>query len=85
MDPTIDVRRLRGLLAEHRIPHKDFAAACGLNPCFVSRVLAGGRAGELARIKMARGVAALGLSTESEVRRDIAGPRHAYRSELRPA
>ena len=59
------MQRLRGALAERRIRHKDFAAACGLNPCFVSRVLAGGRTGELARFKLARGVAKLGLDRQA--------------------
>lgn len=61
---NIDVGRLRGLLAERRISHTAFAAACGLNRSFVSRVLCGYRPGELARIKIERGLEALGLDRE---------------------
>ncbi len=61
---NIDVGRLRGLLAERRISHTAFAAACGLNRCFVGRVLCGCRPGELARIKIERGIKALGLDRE---------------------
>jgi transcriptional regulator with XRE-family HTH domain len=66
----LDVRRLRGLLAEAQITHKDFAAACGLSRAFFSHVLAGRvRPGELARLKMARlkmahGLHVLGLDRE---------------------
>jgi hypothetical protein len=46
-----DARRLRGILAEERITHARFAAACGLNQAYVSHVLTGRkRPGELACI-----------------------------------
>jgi transcriptional regulator with XRE-family HTH domain len=59
-----DIQRLRSILAERRISHTAFAAACGLNRSFVSRVLCGYRPGELARIKIARGLHALRLDGE---------------------
>ena len=61
-----DSRRLRGLLAEERITYTSFAAACGLSRAFLSHILAGRRLpGELARIKIARGLQRLGLDVEA--------------------
>ena len=60
-----DYRRLRGLLAEAQITHKDFAAACGLSRAFFCHMLAGRvQPGELARIKIERGLETLGLDRE---------------------
>ena len=65
---TQDYRRLRGLLAEQGITHKQFANVCGLSRVFLGRVLAGSvKPGELARIKIERGVQHLGLTMEREV------------------
>jgi predicted transcriptional regulator len=64
-----DMRRLRGLLAEAQISHTAYAATCGMSRRYVSRLLGGHiQPGELATIKMQRGLAALGLSDESEAR-----------------
>jgi hypothetical protein len=58
--PPFDARRLRRMLAERRITHVSLGAAAGLNPVFVSRILRGVSVpGELARIRIARGLRAL--------------------------
>ena len=58
-------RCLRGTLAARQIAHVTFARACGLDRTFVSQILTGSRVpGALARIKIARGIAALGLEEE---------------------
>jgi hypothetical protein len=60
-------RRLRGILAERRITHKQFARVCGLNRAYLGRVLCGTTpAGELAQLKIAQGIAALGLDKEAD-------------------
>jgi hypothetical protein len=64
---SLDIARLRGVLAARRITHTQFARACGLSIAFTSRVLCGYPAGELCRFKMARGLQHFGL--EAEVRR----------------
>ena len=65
-ETPIDVRRLRGLLAEAQIKHKDFAAACGLSRPWFCHMLAGRvQPGELARIKIARGLRAFRLDKEA--------------------
>jgi transcriptional regulator with XRE-family HTH domain len=67
MDP-IDPRRLRGLLAEAQVSHAALADASNLSRPYVSCILTGRvRPGELAAIKLARGLAVLGL--DREVRR----------------
>jgi hypothetical protein len=63
----IDFRQLRGILAMRMISHTQFATACELSRTFASRVLTGHPAGELARIKIARGMRRLGIG-ESEAR-----------------
>ncbi len=60
-ETEFDWRRVRGLLAERQISHGDFAEACGLTRPYISRLLNGFPAGELARIKLARGLAQFGL------------------------
>lgn len=65
MEHPIDVRRLRGILAERRITHRELARASGLARTYLSSILSGTmRPGELAQIKIARGIAALGLDNE---------------------
>lgn len=65
-DAPLDVRRLRGLLAEAQIKHKDFAKACGLSRPWFCHMLAGRvQPGELARIKIARGLRAFKLDQEA--------------------
>jgi hypothetical protein len=55
------------MLAERRISETAFATACGLSRGFVYHLLAERqRPGELARIKIARGLLALGLDREAE-------------------
>jgi len=64
---SFNARRLRGILAEERITHRRFAEVCGLNGPYLSRILAGSsEPGELAIIKIGRGLAALGLGLERE-------------------
>jgi hypothetical protein len=64
MDP-IDVRRQRGLLAEHRMTHRRFAQACGLGRPYTSQILAGSvEPGEVARFKLVVGLQRLGLDLE---------------------
>jgi hypothetical protein len=58
----IDMRSLRAELAARQITHTAFARTCGLSRVFVGRILAGNcTPGELGRIKLLRGVRALGL------------------------
>ncbi len=65
LSEPFDARRLRGLLAEAQIKHKDFAAACGLSRPFFCHMLAGRvQPGELARIKIERGIRTFGLGRE---------------------
>jgi hypothetical protein len=63
MDPTaINVPSIRAALARERISRAKFAAACHLSTLYVSHILSEQvRPGELARIKVHRGLAALGL------------------------
>lgn len=61
----IDVRRLRGALASDRIGRAEFARACGLSRPFISAVLTGSKQpGELAEIKLRRGLTKLGIIVE---------------------
>jgi hypothetical protein len=62
---SIDIPKLRGALAERRIAHRQFANVCGLNPRYLSSVLCGKPAGELALLKIERGMKALGLDREA--------------------
>jgi hypothetical protein len=60
--PAIDIPRLRGLLAERRITHRQFAQVCELGRAYASSILAGSvEPGELARFKLAAGLQRLGL------------------------
>jgi CRP-like cAMP-binding protein len=60
-----DTRRLRGMLAEARVSHTEFARACGLSRFYVSRILNGYPAGELAAVKLERGIKRLGLDRQA--------------------
>jgi hypothetical protein len=65
-DCRLDMRALRALLAAERVSHTRFARACGMNRTYMSRLLAeSDPPGELARIKLARGLAALGLDRQA--------------------
>jgi transcriptional regulator with XRE-family HTH domain len=58
----ISIRRLRGILAEEQISRAQFAAACGLSRAYVSLILSESmHPGELALMKMSRGIENLGL------------------------
>jgi hypothetical protein len=58
----IDPRRLRGLLAEAQVSHTALARASKLSRPYLAGILTGRvRPGELAAIKLERGLAALGL------------------------
>jgi transcriptional regulator with XRE-family HTH domain len=59
-----DYRRLRAVLAYHRISQRQFAKACGLSPVHVCRILSGGHPGELALLKITSGLTKLGLDGE---------------------
>jgi hypothetical protein len=58
---AFDYRRIRATLAERRITHTRLAIASNLNRAYLSRILCGYKPGELALIKIERGVRALGL------------------------
>ena len=65
MEPA-SIRKLRGILAEEKISHTRFAAACGLSRAYLGQILAGTlQPGELARMKIAHGIANLGLGKEA--------------------
>ena len=67
--PKLDMRRLRGLLAEHRIPPTHFADTCGLSRAFCSTVLHEHRnAGRLTRLLMLQGLERLGIPAEEVCR-----------------
>ncbi len=61
---VLDFPRVRGLLAARRIPHKALAEAAGLSQHYTSKILCGQRCGELARIKITRGLERLGVESE---------------------
>ena len=61
----IDVRRLRGALASDQIGRAEFARVCGLSRQYTSAVLSGSKQpGELAEIKLRRGLRSLGIAVE---------------------
>ncbi len=61
--PPFDWRRLRGMLAARRISYVSLGAAAGLHPVFVSQLMRGAAVpGELARIKLVRGLRALDIA-----------------------
>src|SRR5690242_14515960 len=60
--PSFPWRRLRGILAEAQLRYPDLAEASGLHLNTVQYILTGDRVpGELARVKLARGLRKLGL------------------------
>ncbi len=62
--PRVNVEQLRGALAEKRYTSGDLADAAGLSHYHTSHILRGGyEPGEMARLKIARGVERLGLDT----------------------
>jgi hypothetical protein len=64
--PTIDIPRVRGLLATRQISHTAFAKACGLRRTYVSVLLCERqKPGELALFKMQLGLQRLGLDQEA--------------------
>ncbi len=66
METSIDVRRLRALLAAERISHTEYARHCQLSRVYVGRVLSGRvTPGELAQLRLLRGLRALGLSLDT--------------------
>ena len=65
MDRSIDPKHLRGLLAEAQVTHSAYARACRLSRVYVGRILSGRvQPGELAQIRMHRGLEILGLDRE---------------------
>ncbi len=59
---SFDARALRALLAAERIPRTRFAQVCDLNMSYLCHILNGTREpGELAAIKIERGLRKLGL------------------------
>jgi hypothetical protein len=65
-EDRFDARALRVMLAERRITTTRFAVACGLTRAYLYHILAERvKPGELGRIKIARGLAALGLDREA--------------------
>ena len=64
--PSLDIRRVRGVLAEHKVTHKAFAQACGLGRPYTSTLLTEKQQpGELATFKLWRGLQRLGLDQEA--------------------
>ena len=60
------------LLGERCISRRAFARACGLSEAHVSRILRGrARLGELAAIKIARGLRHYGIRLDSTVGSDV--------------
>lgn len=65
METQSDVRHLRALLAEAQITVSAYARACTMSRVYTGRILSGNvHPGELAEIKLRRGLAALGLDRE---------------------
>ena len=62
---NFDAKKLRGLLAEQQVTHAEFARRCGLSRAYTSLILNERyQPGELAQIKVARGLVALGLDRQ---------------------
>jgi transcriptional regulator with XRE-family HTH domain len=60
--PSIDARTLRALLAAERVTHSEYARRCKLSRVYISRILSErAKPGELAQLKLLRGLRALGL------------------------
>lgn len=64
---ALDPQYLRGLLAEQQISHSEYARCCRLSRVYMSRILSGAaQPGELATIKLLRGLEALGLDLDRQ-------------------
>jgi transcriptional regulator with XRE-family HTH domain len=63
---ALDYRRLRAMLAERRITQSRLAVASDLNRAYLNRILCGYQPGELALIKLERGMKVLGLDREAK-------------------
>jgi transcriptional regulator with XRE-family HTH domain len=64
--PSIDARTLRALLASERVSHSEYARRCNLSRVYISRILSErAKPGELARLKLLRGLRALGLDDKA--------------------
>lgn len=60
--------KLRAILAEHRVTRKQFATVCDLSPSHLTHVLMESHhPGELAQIKIVRGLRALSLPIPAEL------------------
>jgi transcriptional regulator with XRE-family HTH domain len=67
MDPSFNVKRLRGRLAEEQITTRQYAQACGLSRVYVGTILSGRvRPGPIAVERLRAGLAVLGLEMEAE-------------------
>lgn len=64
MERELDLPRVRGMLAAQHISHKTLAEASKLSREHLCRVLNGLPCGELARIKIRRGLERLGVDRE---------------------
>jgi hypothetical protein len=66
MSAVLDVRKVRAILAAERVTHSEYARQSRLSRAYVSRILAGSiEPGELARIRLQRGLVALGLDRQA--------------------
>jgi len=69
MDPQIeqiDARRIRALLEAERWSQSEYARRCKLSRVYITRILNGqSKPGELATIKLLRGLRALGLDDKA--------------------
>ncbi len=66
MDPSFDVKRLRGQLAEEQVTTRRYAEACGLSRVYVGTILSGRvRPGRVAVCRLRAGLVALGLESEA--------------------
>ncbi len=61
---SLNVRRLRGILAERHITQTQLAQTSGLSTRYVCRILNDFPPGELAVIKLKRGLRQLGIESE---------------------
>jgi len=65
-EAPFDARALRMILAAERVTRRRFARACGLEESYTSRLLNGHKEpGEIARLRIARGLHKLGLSLDT--------------------
>jgi predicted transcriptional regulator len=55
----LSYQKVRGILAERQITHKEFADMAGVSYAYVCRILCGLQVGELAQMKLERAVTRL--------------------------